>query len=489
MFVLIKPYHWLIVVTFLILSGCSVNPATGSIDLVMMSESEEIKLGKEMHQKLIKSVPIYQDEKLATYIDNIGQKVAKSSHRPNIKYHFTIIDKPDINAFALPGGYIYINRGLLAYLDSEAQLAAVLAHEIGHITARHVVRQDTARKGANVLSVLSVFTTGNAHISDVTRLWSSAAVKGYGREMELEADGFGAEYLFNSGYDPHAMVETIGVLKDHERFARYRAKSEGKQSRSYHGVFSTHPRNDVRLKEVISKAGTLDNKDDFIQNQQQYREHIEGLVYGVNYEAIIKQQKHSDENRYSHKNLGFTLVFPKEWQVKNTRQAILSQPSDQSAQLTIQVAKHQNKLSPSNYLRKIAKTEVLHRSEDFSQYGLNGHTGIITSNSGEEDQRIAVLFQGRRAYVLTGSVFKPQADTDYDKLFLESIHSFRPQRSQRSKPKSKKIHYVKANAHTSIDALAKHLKIGAYPAQKIRLINGLYPRGEPKLGEWIKIIE
>ena len=220
----------LIILTFILLMmGCSINPATGTPDIVLMSESAEIQMGKEMHEKLIKSMPIYQDEKLAAYVNSVGQKIVKNSHRKDIEYHFTIIDAPDINAFALPGGYIYINRGLLSYLDSEAQLAAVLAHEVGHVTARHVVRQDSARKGASVLSVLSVLTTGSAAIGDVTNLWGTAAVKGYGREMELEADGLGAEYLFNSGYDPHAMVETIGVLKDQEKFARYRAKEEGKK--------------------------------------------------------------------------------------------------------------------------------------------------------------------------------------------------------------------------------------------------------------------
>lgn len=475
---------------FLALSlvSCSMNPATGSPDFVLMSESAEIEMGQEMHQKLIKSMPIYQDEKLTNYVNAIGQKVAKNSHRPQIKYHFTIIDQPDINAFALPGGYIYINRGLLAFLSTEAQLAAVLAHEIGHVTARHVVRQDTARKGANILSVMSVFTTGSMHVGDITNLWSSAAVKGYGREMELEADGFGAEYLFNTGYDPQAMVETIGVLKDQERFARYRAKTEGKRTKSYHGLFSSHPRNDIRLKEVIAKAGKLADNQTNIVNEQQYREHIEGMVYGVNYEAAISKKK-PEENRYSHRNLGFTLLFPEKWKTENTRSAILSSPEDKSAQLKLQVARHQGNLSPSKYLRQVAKTPILLRSEDFAQFGLVGHTGIIAGQENEPDQRIAVLFQGSRAYLFTGSIVKPNKEINYDELFLKSIHSFQPWRAPARPKKSKKIHYVKANENTTIDALARQIKLGNYTAQQLRLINGLYPRGEPKSGDWIKIIE
>jgi predicted Zn-dependent protease len=473
----------------LVTPSCSINPATGSPDLVLMSEDAEIDMGKKMHEKLLMSVPIYQDKKLSAYIQQVGKKVASQSHRPNIEYHFTIIDAADINAFALPGGYIYINRGLLAYLDSEDQLAAVLAHEIGHVTARHVVRQDTARKGASVLSIFSMLTTGSTTIGDVTNLWSTAAVKGYGREMELEADGFGAEYLFNSGYDPHAMVETIGVLKDQEKFARYRAKNEGRKTRSYHGVFSSHPRNDIRLKEVIAKAGEFPkNHSSAINNKQQYRTHIEGMVYGTNYDASIAKQE-VEKNRYSHQKLGFTLLFPEQWQTAATRSAIISEPSDKSAQIKIEVAKHNKKLSPATFLRRATKATMLLRSEDFAQNGLIGHTGIMPGKNGENDRRVAVIFQGSRAYLLTGSIFKASANIDHDELFLNSIHSFSPQRSSSRKLKSKTIHYVKANEKTRIEALAKNMRIGSYAPQQIRLINGLYPRGEPKPGEWIKIIE
>src|SRR5690606_32743729 len=177
-----------------------------------------------MHEKILASVPIYDDEALIAYVDEVGQRIVRSADRPDLDYTFIILDSPDINAFALPGGFVYINRGLLTYLQTEAQLAAVLAHEIGHITARHGVRRDTAQKGAGIgtgiLSVLSVLTTGTNVVGDVAGLYASAAVMGYGREMELEADHFGAKYLYNSGYDPQAMVEVIGVLKNHERFMR-----------------------------------------------------------------------------------------------------------------------------------------------------------------------------------------------------------------------------------------------------------------------------
>ncbi len=475
--------------TQFLLSSCSINPATGTPDLVFMSESEEIAKGKELNDKLIKSTPLYQDKQLLAYIDKVGQKVAKHSDRPGLTYHFNIIDSPDINAFALPGGYIYVNRGLLAYLSSEAQLAAVLAHEIGHVAARHVVRQDVARKGASVLSVLSVLTTGSFVVGDAASLWSTAAVQGYGREMELEADSLGAQYLYNSNYSPNAMVETISILKNQEQFSRYRAKEEGKKPVSYHGVFATHPRNDVRLKEVIAKAGKLSQKANYVANEQQYRQHTEGLVYGIDFD-VAPRRKPVEKNRYIHRKLGFSILFPKHWQIKKTRQAIIGKPDDDSAQLSLNVAMRVRGMSPGDYLRKVSNVKMLSQSEDFSQNGLIGHTGILLAKKeGKENQRIAVIYQGSKAYLLRGSVTKPKKNIDYDALFLASIHSFRPERIQRRKPKSKRIHYVKANSRTNMKLLAKQLNIGLYAEQQLRLINGLYPRGKPKVGQWLKIIK
>lgn len=125
------------------LGGCAVNPATGKSDFVMMSEQQELGMGARYNQEILKQFPRYNDEKLQAYVQRVGERVARSSHRSNLQYHFTVIDSPDINAFALPGGYIYIHRGLIAYLGSEAELAAVLGHEVGHVTARHSVRQQS----------------------------------------------------------------------------------------------------------------------------------------------------------------------------------------------------------------------------------------------------------------------------------------------------------------------------------------------------------
>lgn len=473
----------------LIISSCSVNPATNDLDIVTMSEKSEIKKGKELHEKILTGVPIFNDEKLQAYIDSVGQKIAANSDRPNLKYHFTIIDKPDINAFALPGGYIYINRGLLAYLNNEAQLAAVLAHEIAHVTARHAVRQKSAKTGASSLSVLAVLTTGNISVGEATDLWSGAAVSGYGRDLELEADRFGAQYLYNSGYDPGAMVEVIGILKDQERFSRYRAREEGKKSKSYHGVFSTHPRNDQRLQEVVSKAGTLPN-DSKVTNEKTFRKNIEGLIYGLNYD-LNSQSKKSTINRYTHTKLGFSLIFPSGWAVEKTRTQITARPEDKSAEIILALDSLKSPTSPADYIHNQLKIAPLSKSEPLKQYGLTGHTGLLPINNNKLKQRVAVLLQGPRVYIIRANELKSIKNVSADKLFLDSIQSFRPVRPTSGKKKtqrSKTIHYVKAHQGTTFNSLAKYTRLGKYGEEQLRLINGYYPRGEPKSGDWIKII-
>ena len=172
--------------------GCATNPATGEIDIVLMSEHEEIKTGREMHEKLVAEGALYEDEKVQAYINQIGQDLATNSDRPDIAYTFSVIDNENINAFAFPGGYIYVNRGLLVYMDNQSELAAVLAHEIGHVTARHAVRQKTAAAASNTMAQLTYILTRSGDLAQASNQYGTSLVRGYGREHELEADSEGA---------------------------------------------------------------------------------------------------------------------------------------------------------------------------------------------------------------------------------------------------------------------------------------------------------
>jgi len=194
---------------YLLISSCAVNPVTGKQDLVLLSEKDEIALGRKTHQEVLKQYSVYDNHALQKYVQNVGTKLASKSHRSNLIYRFIVLDSKEVNAFALPGGYIYITRGLMAYLKSEAELAAVLGHEIGHVTARHSVRQYSANQLTNIgLIISSIFIPGmNQASNQLAQLFGTALLRGYGREHELEADRLGAEYLARTNYNPQAMLD------------------------------------------------------------------------------------------------------------------------------------------------------------------------------------------------------------------------------------------------------------------------------------------
>lgn len=472
--------------------SCAVNPATGKLDTVTVSEAKEKRIGAEEHEKILGSFPIFEDSALNNYVNEIGQKMAEISDRPELDYYFTVIDSPDINAFALPGGYIYINRGLINYLQNEAQLAAVLGHEIAHVTAKHYARRESAQVGRNIGAVLAGILTGSSTVASAAAQWSDAALIGYGRDMELEADSFGAQYLVRAGYSAEAMIDVLAILKDHERFSKQQARDAGKKPIYHHGVYSTHPKSDKRLQVAIKQASSDQEIGEGVLNVDRFREYTNGLIWGENYDRHAQAQAAAEaaakekENRYIHKRLGFTLVFPEAWTVANTKSSIVGSPQSKEADLTLSVARVDRNKDMETNLREFFKIDMLKQSEPLSQFGLIGHMGI----DARDGTRLALLAHGSRGYLLQGKVNQPVEGVDYDALFINSIKSFQPVRPTRTVVRhSKVIKYVAANDNTTFARLAADLKLGNYGEEYLRLINGYYPRGEPSPGEVIKIIQ
>ncbi len=457
------------------LSSCAVNP-TGGIDFVTMSESREIELGAEMHQQILQENPVYQDQQLQEYVNEIGQKLAAESHRPDIEYSFTVIDSPDINAFALPGGFIYINRGLMLYLNSEDQLAAVLGHEIGHVTARHSVRQQAASQSNSVLAGVLVVATGVSSLGETSSLLGGALLSGYGRDMELESDGLGAEYLANAGYDPLAMVDVIGVLKNHEDFTK-RTSSGGV---SYHGVFATHPRNDTRLQEVVGRANELAEENDSTIDPQVFRERMDGLALGAS-----TQMAGSDaRNRYYQTLLNYTLVFPDGWSWSDTTTTLNANSAEDALSFNIGVQRLQAFKEPRLFMQDDLGLAGLQKTESLSQFGLQGYTGVNPA----DNTRMAVVYYGPRAFIMTGAEASGNLSAENDNILLEAIRSFRPiAANERNIADPISIVYVRSDGKTYAQLAAEN-PFDPNAEDLLRLYNSDYPRGEPAIGEWIKIV-
>ena len=262
---------------------CLIGCASGSSTVTVGGKSVEMpKEVAEEHQKLIENIGIYDDPELDAYVRQVGERLLRDAGITRPEFTFTLLDSPDINAFAMPGGFIYVNRGLLAYLDTEAELAGVLAHEIGHITENHHSRRQTQQVTSKVAAVSAYILTGSGDVYEAASMYGAEIISGFGRDMELEADSAGAEYLHRTGYDVDSMLSVIGVLKDQEQYRRVQTKASGKPSGTYHGLYASHPRNDLRLQTVIKAANELDI-DEMPDNPElpgEYRRQTEGLVYG-----------------------------------------------------------------------------------------------------------------------------------------------------------------------------------------------------------------
>lgn len=460
----------------LCLGGCASNP-TGGANFVLMTEKRELEIGKEEHEKILKSVPIYRDAELQAYVERLGQKMAAVGDRPELTYTFTIIDSPDINAFALPGGYIYVNRGLITFLTSEAQLAAVIGHEIGHVTGRHAVRQQTAARSGKVLgavvTVASVFATGTNVLGDTAGLFGGALISGYGREMELEADELGAEYMYRAGYDPAAVLEVIGVLKNHEDFMKRTAN----RGPAYHGLFATHPRNDTRLQEAVSKVGTLDQSKLVAVAAADFRNNTEGLVVGPSAQNLAGVEA---RNRYYQSLLNYTMVFPQDWSWSETTTTLNAFAPEQKATLQVEVQRLQQNKEPRLYLRENLGIPELQQSEELSQFGLRGWMGLHPDNA----SRIAVIYHDGRAFIFTAST----GDEAQNSSIIESIKSFRPiARNEGVFANPLQVVWIQSDGRETYADLARKTRIPDYAEETLRLMNGDYPVGEPKAGEWVKI--
>jgi predicted Zn-dependent protease len=468
----------------LLSTGCATNPATGKTDIVLMSEHEEIKIGREMHEKMMAEGAAYDDAKLQVYVDRIGQRLAKNSDRPKLKYTFTVLNNENINAFATPGGYIYVNRGLLVYMDNESELAAVLSHEIGHVTARHAVRQQTAAATNRTLSQIAYVFTGSADLANASNTYGTSLVRGYGRDHELEADSEGAAYLHNAGYDPNALLGVIGVLKDQEQYNRVKAETSGKKSQSYHGLFSTHPRNDRRLQQVIKTASELEPRQAKAIDPAEFRKMMDGLAYG----KISSVAKRKDD-RFYHNKLSFTFTHPADWTVDREKTAIVVHPQDDSANLAITIKKNDKTKTAREFLDEKLDAPKLFQSTALSQSGLQGHTGVSPAAEGKNSRRLALIYHRGRAYLFEGTVQEQDNFTAEDANFMQMIESFRSmKKSEREGKKQQHIAWIQADETTTYARLARGMKIRDAENQ-LRLMNGHYPSGEPRAGDWVKIVK
>ena len=436
------------------------------------------KAAQKIHADILARTPLYDNPALSEYVTRIGLELVKNSDHAGRDYRFFVLDDPDVNAFTPGHELIYFNRGMLVLLTSEGQLAGILAHEIGHNTGNHLGRQKRKRVLGGVASAAAAIVTRSNSLGNTVSLVNQAQIKGFGRELELEADAYAAEYLYNSNYDPEEMLGVLGILKDHERFSNL---GKGGQGGAYHGLFSSHPRSDKRLQEVIAQAGELPPGEGF-RGRDEWRSVLEGTVVGQNFNG----NKGPDEDRYLNESLGITFLHPKDWTRTTQGSKIILKDPDETVQLKITIEKTADKsLSSQQALENKFPSDL----SDIEPIATDS-TKDLGTIAKRPTQRVALATVARNTYNFQGIARNNNLTAAQDAELVKIIKSFRRRtRADSSSDQVKRIYYERLEPGENFAILAERMAPGEGQENYLRLLNGYFPKGEPEPGTWIKLFK
>jgi len=457
-----------------------------------MSEKKELELGKQLHVQVIASSGLYPDSDLQEYVNEIGQKLAAVADRNHLQFHFFVLDDDVVNAMALPGGYIYVTRGLIAHLNSEAQLAAVIGHEIGHVDGKHASERDRSQKFSKLLTTLTAIGTGSAAASSGADMLGTAAVSGYGRGQELEADALGAKFLAKTGYPTKAVVEGVEILKRREQFEIERARTEDREPKLGKGLFATHPDNDKRFEEAVESANEyITDADTYDENTEEFLDRLNGLRWGPTRTAGVIRN-----NWFYNSKFGIKMKFPNDWRVDGKPGTLMATSPDNKATMQVfGVVPGRTMTLEQALQRKLGVGEI----RELTELTISGMQAILVigerwgqSPFGPRPVRAAVIKDNRKrqAFIFAGTGRHDLSKIAADEEFISTIFSFDHMKQEEmllGQPPSIKV--VRAEEGTTFAELAKVSSVPAYAEQQLRLINGMYPRGEPVPGQLIKVID
>jgi len=290
--------------------SCAVNPVSGRRELMLLSDAEEVNLGRETDAQVVQENGIYEDPDLTAYLDTLCQRLGKVSHRPNLNYQFKILDASVVNAFAVPGGYVYFTRGILASLNNEAELAGVMAHEIGHIAARHSAQQYSKAQFAQAtlgVGLVVADVVGLSTLSGLTQLGVGMLFLRFSRDNERQADSLGVEYASRANYDASRLADFFQILEQ---------MNPGSDRSGLPSWFSTHPSPEDRVHAVRAQARQWQQKlalNNPVVNGDTYLRKIDGLIFGED-----PRQGYVKDKIFYHPDLRFQFPVPDRWTFQNT---------------------------------------------------------------------------------------------------------------------------------------------------------------------------
>ena len=465
----------------LVVVACATNPVTGQRELSLMSEAQEIGIGQEADPQIKEEMGVYDDPELQRYVSDIGHRIAKISERPELPWQFTVVDVPAINAFAVPGGFIYITRGILPFLENEAQLAGVLGHEIGHVTARHSAQQYTRQIGGTLgLVALGIFVPAARPFGDLTSQALGVLFLSYGRDDELQADALGARYEATLGWDPAgvpAFLSTLGRLDE--------------ASGSRRGVpnwLSTHPDPLDRVEDIQPLVQELTaGRTDFRVARDAFMQRIDGVLYGDNPEQGIVRGR-----AFLHPVLRFGIEFPDGWDVVNSPQQVSAKAPDADVYMVLQLVAQPQGAN----LQQIAVNGMGNagfRAVEGAATTINGLDAFVGVYQGQMEGlgsvgvRAAHIAHDRNVYVVAG-LASAEVFAQADAAFGASIRSFRPlpaAEAENIHPNRIDLYVVRAG--DTWQAIAERSG-GVIRPETLAVMNNATPGSQPVPGTRIKIV-
>ena len=470
-------------------AACATNPVTGSRELALMTEARELSIGRDADVQIREQMGLYDSPALQAYVEDLGHRLAALSHRPNLPWRFAIVDSPAVNAFALPGGYIYLTRGMLAYLGDEAELAGVLGHEIGHVTARHSVQAYSRAAGAQIgLALGGILAPPLRRNPYGLPGWVDAATSGlgilllrFGRDDELQADRLGAEYAAAGGWHPEGvagMLSTLGRI------------GEASDRRGVPNWLSTHPAPAARVAEVGPTVAALvrtRQPGELRVGRAGYLDRIVGLRYGESPEDGIARA-----NEFLHPALRFGLHFPAGWQVRNSAEVVAARSAGQQAFIVLRSIEDAGGAD----LQALAEREMGREGQvaPGRRTTINGLDAYLGSYQREVDDlgqvhaRIAYIRHARRVFVLAGLVpvrgwarVEPAVD--------RSIRSFRPLTAAEADGiVANEIALHVARPGDTWERIARGAGAGTVEAATLAIMNGQAADDPPPPGVRLKIV-
>ncbi len=460
---------------------CAVNPVTGKKQVVLMSEAQEIEMGKSADPEIIAQYGLYEDKTLQDFINQKGKEMAAVSHRPNLDYHFRIVDSDILNAFAIPGGYVYFTRGIMAHFNNEAEFAGVLGHEIGHVTARHsVIQQRNAMLGQIGLIAGMVVAPELGEFAQTASQGLSLLFLKFGRDDERQSDQLGAEYSSRIGYDAEEMAGFFNTLE---------RKTAQSGSEALPSFLSTHPNPGDRNVAVSKAAKEWKQKLSMTSpkvGRDSYLKRIEGLIYGED-----PKQGFVENNVFYHPVLKLQFSIPSGWATHNSPQSFQMASKDGKAMMILSMAQAKTlQEAGAEILKKYALTAI--ESKEVTVNGLPALSVVADQKQeqGNTLRTLSYLIQyGGSIYHLIGV----SSSADYSNhagTFSTTMQSFKQLTDAgklNKKPERVRIKTVKSTG--TFEQALKSFNAPAKRYEEFAILNGMQLKDQVRAGSLIKVIE